>query len=52
MNRLDWSSLDAQARRVALLRPVQQVAAAMREAVAAVIEQVRERGDAALREIT
>ena len=52
MNRLDWSSLDAEARRVALLRPVQQVAAETREAVAALLEDVRERGDAALREIT
>jgi histidinol dehydrogenase len=52
MNRLDWPSLDAEARRVALLRPVQQVAAETRESVAALLEDVRERGDAALREIT
>ena len=52
MNRLDWSSLDPEARRTALLRPVQQVAAEIREAVAALLEDVRERGDAALREIT
>ncbi|MGH8061322.1 MAG: histidinol dehydrogenase [Pseudoxanthomonas sp.] len=52
MNRLDWSLMDVEARRVALLRPVQQVAAETREAVAALLEQVRERGDAALREIT
>ncbi len=52
MNRLDWSSLDAGARRVALQRPVQQVAAATRDAVAALLLEVRERGDAALREIT
>ncbi|KAF1717622.1 histidinol dehydrogenase [Pseudoxanthomonas yeongjuensis] len=52
MNRLDWPSLDAEARRVALLRPVQQVAAETRDAVAALLEDVRERGDAALREIT
>ena len=52
MNRLDWPSLDTEARRVALLRPVQQVAAETRDAVAALLEDVRERGDAALREIT
>jgi histidinol dehydrogenase len=52
MNRLDWPSLDAEARRVALLRPVQQVAAETRESVAALLEDVRERGDASLREIT
>lgn len=52
MNRLDWSSLDSEARRAALLRPVQQVAMETREAVAALLEEVRVRGDAALREIT
>ena len=52
MNRLDWSSLDSEARRAALLRPVQQVAAETREAVAALLEEVRVRGDVALREIT
>lgn len=52
MNRLDWSSLDAEARRAALLRPVQQVAVETREAVAMLLQEVRERGDAALREIT
>ncbi|MET0813707.1 MAG: histidinol dehydrogenase [Pseudoxanthomonas sp.] len=52
MNRIEWSTLDAAAQRVALLRPVQEVAAATREAVAALLTAVRERGDAALREIT
>lgn len=52
MNRLDWNALDEQARRAALLRPVQQVAEATREAVGGLIQQVRERGDDALREIT
>ena len=52
MNRLDWSSMDADARRAALLRPVQQVATETREAVAALLDEVRQRGDAALREIT
>ena len=52
MMRLRWSSLDQQARRAALLRPVQQVAAATRESVAALIEEVRNGGDDALRDIT
>lgn len=52
MNRLVWSSLEAGARQDALLRPVQQVAAATREAVAALLQEVRTRGDAALREFT
>lgn len=51
-NRLEWSSLDPQSRRAALLRPVQQVSAATRDAVAGLLSDVRERGDAALREIT
>lgn len=52
MNRLDWNELDAVARDVALTRPVQAVAATTREAVAALLDDVRARGDAALREIT
>ncbi|HEY5971889.1 MAG TPA: histidinol dehydrogenase, partial [Pseudoxanthomonas sp.] len=52
MNRLEWPALGEDARRGALLRPVQQVAAATRDAVAALLDEVRERGDAALREIT
>lgn len=52
MNRLVWSALDDRQRRVALLRPVQQVADATRDAVAGVIEEVRSGGNAALREIT
>lgn len=52
VNRLQWSSLDLQSRRAALLRPVQQVSAATRDAVAGLLSDVRERGDAALREIT
>ncbi len=52
MNRLEWSALGEDARRAVLLRPVQQVAAATRDAVTALLDQVRERGDAALREIT
>ncbi|RYZ75011.1 MAG: histidinol dehydrogenase [Lysobacteraceae bacterium] len=52
MNRLDWSSLPADARDAALQRPVRQVAASTREAVAALLQEVREGGDAALRAIT
>lgn len=50
--RLDWASLDAAGRAAALRRPVQEVAAQTRASVAGLIEDVRTRGDAALREIT
>ena len=52
VNRIDWPSLDQAARRQAVLRPVQQVAEGTRAAVAVLLADVRERGDAALREIT
>lgn len=52
MNRLEWASLDEAQRRDALTRPVQVVAQRTRDAVAALLADVRERGDAALREIT
>ena len=52
VQRLDWASLDADARAAALLRPVQAVAAQTRAIVAGVIEDVRARGDVALRELT
>lgn len=52
MKILDWSQLDVAARTDALTRPVQTVAAQTRNAVAALIADVRTRGDAALREIT
>lgn len=52
MKILDWSQLDGAARTDALTRPVQTVAARTRDAVAALIADVRTRGDAALREIT
>lgn len=52
MNRLEWSSLDEAQRRAALTRPVQVIAQRTRDAVAALLADVRERGDAALREIT
>lgn len=51
-SRLEWSALDETARARALTRPVQVVAAATREAVAAVLADVRGRGDQALRELT
>jgi histidinol dehydrogenase len=51
-NRLEWAALDAAARERALTRPVQVVAQATRDAVAAVLDAVRERGDEALRELT
>jgi histidinol dehydrogenase len=49
---LDWPNLDEAARRAALTRPVQTVAASTRESVAALLADVRDRGDAALRDIT
>ncbi len=52
MNRLEWASLDEAQRRDALTRPVQVVAQRTRDAVAALLADVRERGDAALRGIT
>lgn len=52
MNRLIWSGLDEVARAQALQRPVQAVAAQTRQAVAALIDEVREGGDDALRAIT
>ena len=52
MNILDWNALNAEAQARALTRPVQTVATQTRESVAGLIEQVRSRGDAALREIT
>lgn len=52
VQRLDWSSLDPAARAAALRRPVQAVAGQTRAVVSAVIDDVRARGDAALRELT
>ncbi|MGY0559638.1 histidinol dehydrogenase [Luteimonas sp. A277] len=52
MQRLRWSSLDADARRDALARPVQAVAAEVRDTVSALIHEVRTGGDVALRAIT
>ena len=52
MNTLDWDRIDEAARAQALTRPVQTVALQTRESVAQLIDDVRNRGDAALREIT
>lgn len=52
MNRLIWSRLDGEQRRLALRRPVQAVAQRTRDAVAAVLAEVRQLGDPALREFT
>ena len=52
MNVLEWNTLDADAQAQALTRPVQTVAVQTRDAVSDLIEQVRSKGDLALREIT
>lgn len=52
MNRVIWNLLDAAAREAALRRPVQEVAQRTRLAVTALLDDVRARGDDALREIT
>lgn len=52
MKRLDWSSLDADARAQALRRPAQAVSEAVAQSVADILRQVSLRGDAALRELT
>ncbi|TDK32908.1 histidinol dehydrogenase [Luteimonas terrae] len=49
---VDWSGADADVRTELLRRPTQAVAAQTRAAVAAVLDDVRTRGDAALRELT
>lgn len=51
-DRLSWSALDESARQAALTRPVQTVATQTRESVSLLLADVRERGDAALRDIT
>ncbi|OOG52903.1 histidinol dehydrogenase [Rhodanobacter sp. B05] len=52
MKRLDWNALDETARREALARPAQSRADALRHGVEQIIVGVRERGDAALRELS
>ena len=50
-SRRDWSRLDAAERAAALQRPAQRIAERIRVDVAAILEQVRAGGDAALREL-
>jgi histidinol dehydrogenase len=52
MKRLNWSDLDENARRDALARPLQSRAETLRDGVARIIADVRERGDKALFELT
>jgi histidinol dehydrogenase len=52
MKRLNWSDLDEDARRDALARPSQSRAETLRDGVARIIDDVRERGDDALFELT
>ena len=52
MKRVAWSSLDERERTQALRRPAQQASAGTTAAVAALIDEVRARGDAAVRELT
>jgi histidinol dehydrogenase len=49
---LDWSALGEAQRAAALSRPAQRAAASVLERVARIVADVRERGDAALREYT
>ena len=50
MKRLDWSTLDARERAAALQRPVQETAETVATTVAAIIDAVATRGDAAVRD--
>ena len=52
MNILDWNQLDSAGRAEALRRPTRSDDARVRAGVAAILGQVREQGDAALRDIT
>jgi len=51
-NRLDWSQLDIAARRAALRRPTQVVAEQTSATVTAMLDDVRAKGDVALREFS
>ena len=51
-NRLDWSQLDIAARRAALRRPTQVVAEQTGAAVTTMLDDVRAKGDVALRELS
>ncbi|MHC1479471.1 histidinol dehydrogenase [Frateuria aurantia] len=48
----DWSSLDAAARQAVLARPVQRQAESLKRDVAALVAEVQQGGDAALRRLT
>lgn len=52
MRRIVWSGLDDAGRRDALRRPAQQAGPTVTAAVRSLVDDVRERGDAALRELT
>lgn len=52
MKRIEWNGLDAAQRRLTLRRPAQQTGAETAATVAALIDDVRARGDVALRELT
>jgi histidinol dehydrogenase len=52
VQRLEWARIDGAARERALQRPAQSVAARTRAVVAEILDDVRARGDAALRELT
>ena len=52
MQTLNWNALDPAARRVALRRPAQTIAADIDAAVAAIFAEVEAAGDAALRALT
>lgn len=52
MKIIDWNQLDTVAQAQTLTRPAQTIATQTREAVTALIEQVRRGGDTALRDIT
>jgi histidinol dehydrogenase len=48
MKRIDWSSLDAAGKRAALARPAQRTAGDVTDVVRAILDDVRERGGAAV----
>lgn len=52
MQCMEWNSLDAPAKRLALARPPQSQGSALRLRVGQIIEQVKRSGDSALRELT
>lgn len=52
LNRLDWAQLDVADRNAALLRPARRVAEETRSSVNSILDDVRLRGDAALRDLT